>query len=54
MKGAHVWINDGTKSHPDPDNLPLGTTVAADAGTTFKLPKASITVLRGKLAGSKD
>ncbi len=50
----YVWINDGVNSHPDPDNRPVATTVAADAGTTFTLPKASITVLRGKLAGSKD
>jgi hypothetical protein len=50
----YVWINDGANSHPDPDNPPMGTTVAADAGTTFTLPKASITVLRGKLAGNKD
>ena len=23
MKAVHVWINDGTNSHPDPDNPPL-------------------------------
>jgi len=50
----YVWINDGVNSHPDPDNPPLATTLAADAGTTFTLPKASITVLRGKVAGIKD
>jgi hypothetical protein len=50
----YVWINDGVNSHPDPDNPPLATTLAADAGTTFTLPKASITVIRGKLAGLKD
>jgi len=50
----YVWINDGVNSHPDPDNPPRGMTMAADAGTTFTLPKASITVLRGKLAGTKD
>jgi hypothetical protein len=50
----YVWINDGANSHPDPDNPPLATTLAADAGTTFTLPKASITVLRGKVAGIKD
>ncbi|MGO9405498.1 MAG: discoidin domain-containing protein [Terriglobales bacterium] len=50
----YVWINDGVNSHPDPDHPPLATTLTADAGTTFTLPKASITVLRGKAAGSKD
>lgn len=50
----YVWINDGVNSHADPDNPPLATTLAADAGTTFTLPKASITVIRGKLAGIKD
>jgi hypothetical protein len=47
----YVWINDGPNSHPDPDNPPAATTIAADLQTTFTLPKASITVLRGKVAG---
>jgi hypothetical protein len=47
----YVWINDGPNSHPDPDNPPVGTTVTADSNTTFTLPKAPITVLRGKVAG---
>jgi F5/8 type C domain-containing protein len=46
----YVWINDGPNSHPDPDNPPAGTIVQADSQTTFTLPKASITVLRGKVA----
>jgi F5/8 type C domain len=50
----YVWINDGPNSHPDPDNPPVGTTVLANSGTTFTLPKASITVLRGKVAGLKE
>ena len=45
----YVWINDGTNSHADPDHAPVGTTIAADSQTTFMLPKASITVLRGKV-----
>jgi len=48
----YVWINDGPNSHPDPDNPPVATTVAANAQTTFTLPKASITVLRGKVAAN--
>ncbi len=50
----YVWINDGPNSHPDPDNPPVATTLSANSGTTFTLPKASVTVLRGKVAGLKD
>src|SRR5271155_4284843 len=50
----YVWINDGPNSHADPDHPPVATTVAANPQTTFTLPKASITVLRGKVAGLKD
>jgi len=50
----YVWINDGPNSHPDPDHPPVATTVPAGSQTTFMLPKASITVLRGKVAGFKD
>ena len=44
----YVWINDGPNSHPDPDNPPAATVMQADSQTTFTLPRASITVLRGK------
>ena len=50
----YVWINDGLNSHPDPDHPPVGTTIAASSETGFTLPKASITVLRGKVTGLKD
>jgi hypothetical protein len=50
----YVWINDGLNSHPDPDHPPVGTTIAASSQTIFTLPKASITVLRGKVAGLKE
>jgi F5/8 type C domain len=50
----YVWINDGLNSHADPDNPPVATTVTASSGTMFTLPKASITVLRGKVAGIKE
>ncbi|HUK46737.1 MAG TPA: discoidin domain-containing protein [Terriglobales bacterium] len=49
----YVWINDGLNSHADPDGPIVATTVNADAQTTFTLPKASITVLRGKVAELK-
>ena len=50
----YVWINDGLNSHADPDNPPAATTVTANSGTIFTLPKASITVLRGKVAGVRE
>jgi hypothetical protein len=50
----YVWINDGPNSHADPDDPPVATTIKADSGTTFTLPKASITVLRGKVGALKD
>ena len=50
----YVWVNDGHNSHADPDNPPVATTVEANSQTTFTLPKASITVLRGKVIGLGD
>ena len=50
----YVWINDGPNSHADPDNPPVATTISTSRQTTFTLPKASVTVLRGKVAGLKD
>ena len=43
------WKNDGLNSHADPDHPPAGATVDANPETIFSLPKASITVLRGKI-----
>ena len=45
----YEWINDGPNSRADPDGPPVGTSVLANAQTVFTLPKASITVLRGKV-----
>jgi hypothetical protein len=47
----YVWLDDGPDSHADPDHPPVATTVVAGSQTRFILPKASITVLRGKVAG---
>ena len=47
----YVWINNGPNSHADPERPPLATILAASSQTTFSLPKASITVLRGKVPG---
>jgi len=45
----YVWINDGLNSHANPDNPPIATELTASSQTTFTLPKASITVLRGRV-----
>ena len=44
----YVWINDGLNSHADPDGPPVASVVNTNSQTTFTLPKASVTVLRGK------
>ncbi|MGC2722230.1 MAG: discoidin domain-containing protein, partial [Candidatus Acidiferrales bacterium] len=45
----YVWVNDGANSHADPDHAPVGTTINADSTSSFTLPKASVTVIRGKI-----
>jgi hypothetical protein len=47
----YVWINNGLNSHADPDHAPVGMTLTGGPQTVFVLPKASITVLRGKVNG---
>ena len=46
----YVWINDGPNSHPDPDNPPVATMMDSNSDTVFTLPKASVSVVRGKVA----
>jgi hypothetical protein len=41
-------------SHADPDNPPVATTMEGAPGTIFALPKASITVLRGKVGALEN
>ncbi|MGH9575520.1 MAG: discoidin domain-containing protein [Candidatus Acidiferrales bacterium] len=47
----YVWHSAGAQSHADPDDPPRATTVSASKGNTITLPKASVTVLRGKVQG---
>jgi len=42
----YVWKDDGANSKADPDGPPVGKTVT---GSSYELPKASITVIRGKI-----
>ncbi len=48
----YVWKSDGAQSHADPDSPPVGTVIHGNPQTTFTLPKASITVLRGRITDS--
>ena len=45
----YVWKNDGTNSHADPDGPPAASTIQGGPQATFTLPKASVTVLRGRI-----
>jgi hypothetical protein len=47
----YVWQEAGVDSHADPDGPPVTTQVAANQYATFTLPKASVTILRGKVNG---
>jgi F5/8 type C domain len=47
----YVWHSSGPTSHADPDGPPKRSTMQGKAGMTVTLPKASITVLRGKVTG---
>ena len=49
----YVWINDGPNSRPDPDHPPVATRLEGPP-STFTLPKASITVLRGRIGQLED
>ena len=45
----YVWHPEGAKSHADPDGPPANTSMNVKSGAGFTLPRASVTVLRGKL-----
>ncbi len=45
----YVWKDQGPNSYADPDGPPVGTAVSGGKRATFTLPKASVTVLRGRV-----
>ncbi len=47
----YVWKDDGPNSHADPDGPPVAIPAAAGPQATYTLPKASISVLRGRVQG---
>jgi hypothetical protein len=48
----YVWHSQGPKSYADPDGPPVASTEKAGPREAFTLPKASVTVIRGKLGSS--
>jgi hypothetical protein len=47
----YVWHGADASAHADPELPPVVSSVDASAQTVFTLPKASVTVLRGNVAG---
>lgn len=45
------WHSEGSRSHASPDGPPVTTSVADGARATFTFPPASLTILRGAVAG---
>jgi hypothetical protein len=46
----YVWHGADAGAHADPNRPPVESSIEASTQTVFKLPKASVTVLRGKIA----
>jgi hypothetical protein len=47
----YVWHGADATAHADPNLPPLVSSIDCSAQTVFTLPKASVTVLRGRVAG---
>ena len=47
----YEWRNNGVDSRAEPDGPPVGSYVTASPQTRFALPRASLTVLRGRVRG---
>jgi hypothetical protein len=45
----YQWHREGVGGHADPDGPPSKSTVGGGADALYQLPKASITVLRGRI-----
>jgi hypothetical protein len=45
----YQWRPNGADGHADPDGPQVKSTVSGGAGAVYALPKASITILRGKI-----
>jgi hypothetical protein len=49
--GQYEWHANGAKGYAEPDGPPAKASLAGAAETEYTLPKASITVIRGKTGG---
>jgi hypothetical protein len=49
----YVWHSEGPRSHADPDGPPATKSLNMKGRESFSLPKASVTVLRGKIDQEK-
>jgi len=47
----YAWHGSDGTAHADPNLPPVVSAIDASAQTVFTLPKASVTVLRGEVAG---
>ncbi|HUL76825.1 MAG TPA: discoidin domain-containing protein [Vicinamibacteria bacterium] len=47
----YQWHSEGTGGHADPDGPPSRSVVAGGADARYRLPRASIVVLRGRIGG---
>jgi hypothetical protein len=47
----YVWHGEDAGAHADPNLPPVASSIDASADTVFTLPKCSVTVLRGEVAG---
>jgi hypothetical protein len=47
----YAWRDQGKNSHADPDSPPAGRIMSSGRQAIYTLPKASITVLRGRISG---
>ncbi len=45
----YVWHDQGSSSYADPDGPPAASTVPGGVGAVYTLPKASVTILRGRV-----
>ncbi len=48
-EAEYQWHPEGTSGHAEPDGPPSKSTVTGGADSLYQLPKASITVLRGRI-----
>jgi hypothetical protein len=51
-KEQYQWHPERKKGYADPDGPPKTSSLQASQNTTYELPAASVTVLRGKLSAA--